>query len=353
MNALSINNDPVQGIAIEYSRLTLPSGECTLSFSVHINDGTPVVNKKVGLAFINSMTHKVVDLPLVQDDKSHWGGNAVLPADASGQAQFSLKVPVPLPENLKLQAMLQDEPAYQDGKNTLTFCLTEHIIDHTSEVDKLEIVSGTPQWTQLPDRKPYADLIVKATHGGAPVGSARVTLAVTDDPGKTRTTVPSGPVFTSGGGLARITPVVGTSKGQLTITASCNGHSVDFHLVVLPARGDLMLVSPILPAIIPAKATTPVPVKVRLISKSDQREFWPGIPCRFIHTQNPINGLVAENTPAPDARITSDQRGDLPPFNVHFASLRSGVPRGSIDYLAYLPGDDTTPASVTISLSVR
>ncbi|SMG61127.1 hypothetical protein [Cedecea sp. NFIX57] len=336
--------------------ITLPSGPCRLGVQVTLDAGelTPMKDRSVILLFVHhGTTDSAMNAKFVAGDNGEPDYHRTLTPDNTGLMYFDLNLPDNLTDALDIYIKLNDEPRYTRGTNEWMLSLTEHITDHTSEVDKLEIVSGTPQWTQLPDRKPYADLVVKATHGGAPVGSARVTWAVTDDPGKTKTTVPSGPVFTSGGGLARITPVAGTNKGQLTITATCNGHSVDFHLVVLPARGDLMLVSPVLPAIISAKATTPVTVKVRLVSKSDQSEFWPGIPCRFIHTQNPINGLVAENTPAPDARITSDQRGDLPPFNVHFSSLGRGVHRGSIDYLAYLPGDDTTPASATISLSVR
>lgn len=236
MNALSIDNDPVQGISIDNSRLTLPSGECTLSFSVHINDGTPVVNKKVELAFINTITHNVVDLPLVQDDKSHWGGSAVLPADASGQAQFSLKVPVPLPENLKLRAMLQDEPAYQDGKNTLTFSLKETVNDHTAEVDKLVIVSGDKQFTAL-DGDDFSPLVVRAFHGTTPVQNATVTFTSASP---ASASVVGTPAPTDADGVTRVLLAKHTQPGVFTVTARCGTASpVVFNLALGPQSSQL------------------------------------------------------------------------------------------------------------------
>lgn len=222
-----------------------------------------------------------------------------------------------------------------------------------TEVDNLVIVSGDNQVVQLGvTGKHYTALVVKATQVGAPVDGAKVTWEVKDTRGSSGTTIPPDPVITAGGGLASATPVAGSKQGLLTVTATCNGHKAIFHLTVLPARADLTLIPNIIPAVQPAIATTFQPARVRLITRSNDNEFWPDIPCRFQQAIPVTPDMEVTDTPETGTSVVSNPQGWLPTFRVRFSKAPPKGTKGEVSYQAYLPGNDTSPVTVTITLNV-
>lgn len=357
LNEISVDTDIAQGIEADTShipmRLTLPSGECRLSFTVQVNDGTLPAGKEVAVSFIDKNTHRgMTGLGIVRDGKNQWGYTSIQPVSAAGKVSFALRVPVPLPDNLALRAVLEGDLPPVEGKNMLTFILTEHVTDNSRQVDRLEKVSGDGQWVQLSDTRPFGNLVVRALHNNAPVESASVTWSVTGDPAHTGVTVPSAPVFSDAGGLASVLPVAGHKKGRLTVTATCNGQSVSFNLTILPARADLALIPGKLPAVQPVIATQHQTARVRLITRGNDNEFWPGIPCRFHQATALTPGMVVANTPVSDTSVVSDLQGWLPPFLVCFSKAPPRGTRGEVTFQACLPGNDTSPAAVTVTLNV-
>jgi hypothetical protein len=359
MNTITISENSAQGILVDGSQtplgLTLPSGNCTLVFTVNMTDGSSPLGRKVTLDFIHKSTRKgAKDLKIVKNETGQWSYTCTQAASAEGEVSFSLNVPSPLPADLGLLAMLQDDAPYSEGMNSLTFSVSQSVVDHTGQVDKLVIVSGDKQFVQLGVAgKHYTALKVKATRAGAPVDGAKVTWEVKDTRGSSGTTIPSGPVFTTGGGLASATPVAGSKKGLLTVTATCNGHKVTFHLTVLPAWADLMLAPINLNAVLRSQATVGQHAVVKLVSRAIRSEYWADIPCHFAGVTGNKNDLVADIPLSINDPITSGPNGNLPEFTVRFASPpASGAQRGTLDYQAYLPGNPGTPVSATLILQV-
>lgn len=334
--------------------LTLPSGLSTLTFKMISREVPPVstLGIPVKLTFFDNTTRKVlVSSKAVKSASGIWTHTSSKPADASGIVNFDLDLDESQLTNVRIEARIMDGDARKEFINSLTYYLNVRSTDNSSQVTELKMVNGDKQLVQLDTGNLFSPVEVQAFNGAKPVDGAKVTFVISPTRGAADTVLPAAAtVKTSGSGFANVTPIAGKQAGLLTVTATCNGHSVTFHLTVLPAWKDLELTT-IIPNSWPMEqATDPHPIQIQISTVGIPAEYWPEVPCKFKAVTVSAN-LKVEGIPATSTEITSNLLGMLPAFNISFVSVKAKKV-GNIVYSALLPGNKQRNKALTIHFSM-
>lgn len=218
--------------------------------------------------------------------------------------------------------------------------------DSGSQVDKLKRVSDDRLWKPLTDPSPFDSLVVRALHNNDPMEGARVTRSITDDPEYTGVTVSSGLIFPGSGEVVRVITVAGNKKGRPTVAATCNEQFVSFSLTIFLTCPDLTPLPNKIPAVQSTITTKHQTARVRLITRDNDNEFWPGIPCRFQQAMAITTDRLIANT-----SVINDSQGWSPRSSVYFSKAPPKGSQGEVSYQACLPGNDTSFVTVTMPLN--
>lgn len=360
-NRISIVQGKDVVVSADGNSITLTSGKPVLKVGATNQQGQALTNRNIEVRFQHE-NGKLADEPgaptiLPEKAGDPEESDTLRPLDKDGFAAFHLHLPVKLKQDIYLYVKLRDEPQEERGTNLFVMQVKLNSSTNPDEdkVTDLKIVSGDKQGILISGGDDFVPLVVQALSNNVPVPGVVVKFGAAEPVEGFGATgceitpvndgVTSSPEAHAAAGVRR-----GTRPGVFTVTATCNNHSVTFHLALLPEVARLKLVSLPVDTWPDVPAVNPKPCIARLVTASNPGQAWPY--ATVVIQQPMLSGPVEIQPMTFPYKGNLSEKGELPPVGVHFKRNAPSDSSGTLSYSVTVAGSaEKLKASFPLSIS--